>query len=325
MAILIIGSGLVGSQIARILVEEGERPVILDVAPQPEALSDIVDLGRLTLRRGDVLNPFDLVRTIREAGIRRIIHTAANPMLTLGAQQDPYSAIQVNVMGTINVLEAARLHGIERVVVTSSNVLSFYLTGGEDKGDTSREEAFPRPSTFYAATKQAVENLGLNYARWCNLDVVAVRFGAVAGPWRGRGGGGPSNIFRDLVERSLRGEEAQIPPRNMDWVYSKDAGAGAVLALKVRGLTSRVFNITMGRVYSAEQMIDAVKRVIPGARIRVETPPGTEISVTEMEHPTDLSRSRAELGYAPKYDMEAAVRDYVEWYRDLIVRGAKGE
>jgi len=315
MAVLIIGGGLVGSQIARILVEEGERPVILDLAPQPEALADIVDLSRVTLRRGDVLNPLDLVRVIREDRVTRIMHTAANPMLTLGAQQDPYSAIQVNIMGTVNVLEAARVHGLERVVVTSSNVLSFYLTGGEDKGDASREEAFPRPSTFYAATKQAVENLGLNYARWCDLDVVLVRFGAVAGPWRGRGGGGPSNIFRDLVERSLRGEEAQIPPRSMDWVYSKDAALGTVLALRARGLTSRVFNISMGRIYGPQEIIDTLKQVIPGARVRIETPRGTEISVTEMERPTDLSRARAELGYVPKFDMGAAIRDYVGWYR----------
>ena len=315
MATLIIGSGLVGSQMARILVEEGERPVILDVAPQPEALADIVDVERLTVRRGDILNPLDLVRVIREDAITRVIHTAANPLLTLGAQRDPYAAIQVNIMGTVNVLEAARIHGLERVVVTSSNVLSFYLTGGEDNGDPTREEAFPRPSTFYAATKQAVESLGLNYARWCNLDVVAVRFGAVAGPWRGHGGGGPSNIFRSIVESALRGEEATVPPSNMDWVYSKDAAAGAVLALKARGLTDRVFTISMGTVSGPKDITEAVRAVIPGARIRVETQQGTALSMRNMDRPTDITRARKQLGYAPKYDLPGAVRDYVDWYR----------
>jgi nucleoside-diphosphate-sugar epimerase len=315
MAVLIIGSGLVGSQIARILVEQGERPVILDVAPQREALADIVDLERVTLRQGDILQPLDIVRVIREDAITRVIHTAANPMLTLGAQRDPYAAIQVNVMGTVNVLEAARLHRLERVVVTSSNVLSFYLAGGEDRGDPSREEAFPRPSTFYAATKQAVESLALNYARWCDVDVVAVRFGAVAGPWRGRGGGGPSNIFREFVERSLRGEQAAVPPSTMEWVYSKDAAAGAVLALRAPGLTSRVFNISMGRAWEPKQLIEAVQQVIPNARIAIGTDRATAVAVQDMSRPTDISRARAQLGYAPQYDMVAAVRDYVAWYR----------
>ena len=90
MAILIIGSGLVGSQIARILVEEGERPVILELAPQPEAVADIVDPKRIEIVQGDILNPLDIVRVIREAKITRIVHTAANPLLTLGAQRNPY-------------------------------------------------------------------------------------------------------------------------------------------------------------------------------------------------------------------------------------------
>ncbi len=317
MTILIIGAGLVGSQIARILVEEGERPMVMDLAPQPESLADAVELKRITLGQGDILNPLDLVRVIREAGISRIVHTAANPLLTLGAQRNPYAAIQVNIMGTVNVLEAARVHALERVVVASSSVLSYYLTGGGDKGDATKEEAFPRPSTFYATTKQAIENLGLNYARWFGLDVIAVRFAAVVGPWRGRGGGGPSNIFRELVERSLRGEEAAVPPRTMEWVYSKDAAAGAVLALKARHLKSRVFNIGMGRVYGAHELIAAVKQVIPGARIHTETPEGAEASVQDMERPMDLSRSKAELGYAPNYDLVGAARDYVEWYRTL--------
>jgi nucleoside-diphosphate-sugar epimerase len=315
MAILLIGSGLVGSQIARILVEAGERPVVLDLAPQPEALGDFVDPKRIELVRGDILNPLDLIRVLREGKITRIIHTAAYELLTLGAQQNPYAAIQVNIMGTVNVLEAARVHGIERVVISSSGVLSYYLAGGEDKGDAAKEEAFPRPTTFYAATKQAKESLGLNYARWFGLDFVAVRYAAVAGPWRGRGGGGPSNIFREMVERSIRGEEATIPPRTMEWVYSKDAAAGTVLALQARDLRSRVFNLGMGRVYGPQEMIATVKQVIPGARVRTAPPGAAEVAVQNMDLPMDLSRSKAELGYAPKYDMAAAVRDYVEWYR----------
>ena len=134
-------------------------------------------------------------------------------MLTIGAQQNPYGAIQINIMGTVNVLEAARTMGVERVVVVSSGVLSQSLTGGGDSGDPAFEEAFPRPSTFYAATKQAVESLAANYTAWCGVDVRAVRYAAIAGPWSGRGGGGPSNMFRDLVEGALQQGEIEVPSR----------------------------------------------------------------------------------------------------------------
>ena len=160
MTTLVIGSGLIGSQIARILVEQGEKPVLMDTAAQPQAIGQIVDLAKVTMVAGDVLRPLSIVDVLRTHGITRIAHTAANPLLTLGAQKEPYAAINLNIMGTVNVLEAARITGLKRVVVSSSSVLNHYLDGGEDKGDFGREEAFPRPTTFYSATKQAVESLG---------------------------------------------------------------------------------------------------------------------------------------------------------------------
>src|SRR3990170_7575078 len=170
MTVLVTGAGLIGSQIARLLAGEGERPVVFDMAPQLDALAEIAPLDRLTVARGDIIDPLGLARVIREHGITRILHTAANPLLTVGAQRDPYAAIRVNIVGTVHVLEAARIFGLGRVVVTSSAVLSHYLTGGGDGGDRAKEEAFPRPATFYAAPKEAVESLALNYHRWLGVD-----------------------------------------------------------------------------------------------------------------------------------------------------------
>jgi len=315
MASLIIGAGLVGSQVARILVERGERPVLMDPVPQPDALGEIVDLKRVTLIDGDVLRPLTLSNAIVGHGITEIVHTAANPMLTVGAQRDPYAAIQLNIMGTVNVLEAARVMKLRRVVVSSSNVLSHYLEGGEGKGDLAREDALPRPVTFYAATKQAVENLGLNYARWCGVDFAAVRYGAVAGPWSGRGGGGPSNVFRNAVLNALRGEEAVVPKGAMEWVYVKDAAQGTVLALTAKELTSRVFNITMAEVTTADAFMAALKAAVPGARVRIETPAEARPSLMDMSHGSDLTVARQVLGYVPRFGIAEAVRDMVAWFR----------
>ena len=315
MATLIIGAGLVGSQIARILVEGGEQPVLMDAAPQPEALGEIVDLARVRLVEGDVLRPYALMQAIREHAITEIVHTAANPLLTMGAQRDPFAAIQLNIMGTVNVLEAARVMQLKRVVVSSSNVLSHYLAGGEGKGDLAREEALPRPVTFYATTKQAIENLGLNYARWCGVDFAAVRYGAVAGPWSGRGGGGPSNVFRSAILNALRGQEAVVPAGAMEWVYVKDAAQGTALALKAKDLKSRIFNVTMGGVTPPQAFAAAITAVLPGARVRIETPAAAGASLMDMGHGSDLTLAREVLGYAPRFAITDAVRDMVEWFR----------
>ncbi len=315
MAVLIIGGGLVGSQVARLLVEAGERPVIMDRAAQAHALADIVDLERVGLVEGDVLQPPALAQAIRGHAITDVVHTAANPLLTLGAQRDPYGAIELNIMGTVNVLEAARAHGLKRVVVASSNVLNHFVAGGEGGGDPAREEAFMRPTTFYATTKQAIENLGLNYAQWCGVDFAAVRYGAVAGPWRGQGGGGPSNALREAVECALRGEEAAVPAAGLEWVYAKDAARGTILALRAASLASRVFNITMGYVCPPDEVAAALAAAIPGARVRIGTPSAAAPSMPNMVRASDPTLARQVLGFEPQYRMSDVVRELAEWYR----------
>jgi hypothetical protein len=125
-------------------VERGEKPVLMDNTAQNSAINEIVDLAKVTLVAGDVLRPLSIVDVLRSHNISKIVHTAANPMLTVGVQKEPYSAINLNIMGTVNVLEAARVTDIKRVVVSSSSVLNYYLEGGEDGGDFGKEEAFPR-------------------------------------------------------------------------------------------------------------------------------------------------------------------------------------
>jgi nucleoside-diphosphate-sugar epimerase len=313
MTTLVIGAGLVGSQIARLLVEKGERPVLMDRAPQPRALARIVDLSRVTLVEGDVLQPLTLAAVLREHAVTEAVHMAANPMLTIGAQKDPLGAIELNIMGTANVLEAARVFKLKRLVVASSNVLSHHIAGGEGRGDAMDEEAFPRPLSIYSSCKQAVESLGLNYAHWFGVDFAAVRYGAVAGPWSGAGGGGPSNVFLTLIRHVMHGEEGVVPAATLEWIYSKDAAAGTVLALAARSLKDRVFNLTMGSLTTPEQLAAAVKEVFPQARLRIAKPADGTPALSNMTRSSSLKRSREVLGYVPRFPMSAAIRDLAEY------------
>ena len=315
MTTLVIGSGLIGSQVARILVERGEKPVLMDCAAQPQAIGQIVDLAKATLIAGDVLRPLSIVDALRTHGITKIAHTAANPLLTLGAQREPYAAINLNIMGTVNVLEAARVTGLKRVVVSSSSVLNSYLEGGEDDGDFGKEEAFPRPTTFYSATKQAVESLGLNYAKWCGIEFAGLRYGAAFGPWSGTGGGGPSNIIREAMRNALAGKEATVPPGAMEWVYSKDAARGSVMALDARDLGNGIFNITMGALTTPDEFAAAIAAVVPGAKVKFDAPASAAVALSNRNAGADLSRAKQYLGYAPQFRLGDAVKDLADWLR----------
>ena len=319
MTVLIIGAGLVGAQIARILVDEGERPLVMDRQLQRDVVGKIVDLGRIELIDGDVLRPLTISAALVRANVTAIVHTAAYPLLTLGAQRNPYAAIELNIMGLANVMEAARIHGIRRVVASSSSVLNRYQSGGEDGGDLSKEEAVPRPHTFYAATKQAVESIGLNYAKSFGIEFAALRYCPVAGPWSGPGGGGPSGIFRAMVENAINGCVAVVPGTAMEWVYSKDAARASVLALRAPSLGSGVFNITMGRIFQPAELAAELTRAIPGAQTRIEArPEGSTWSGGDWK-PADISRAKKMLGYEPQYPMPRLLEDYAAWYRAAVL------
>jgi nucleoside-diphosphate-sugar epimerase len=250
MTVLIVGAGLVGSQVARLEIEKGgERPVVLDVAPRIDALSDIFDVSRAKIIQGDILNPHEIYQIIKDEHISAIIHTAANPMLTSGAQKNPSQAIRINIMGTTNLLEASRIFSIKRFVFTSSNVL--YHTKPYVEGQT-------RPSSIYGSTKLACECLGLNYSDFYGLEFIILGFAAVFGPWRYGGGGGPTLAIRSLLQKSLQGLIANISSEKLEFLYSKDAARACVLACHKEGLRQGIFNIGMNKIYTLAEMVKII-------------------------------------------------------------------
>lgn len=316
MTVLIIGAGLVGSQIARLLVEQGGTPVLMDRAPQPQALGEIVDLRKLKLETGDVLKPLSLVQVMHANAVSEVIHLAANPLLTLGAQRDPHAAIELNIMGTANVLEAARICGAKRVVIASSSVLNHHVAGGDGSGDPAREEGLPRPMSIYSACKLAMENLGLGYARGFGLGFAAMRYGAVAGPWAGAGGGGPSNDFLGIVRGALAGEEVVLPASNMEWIYSKDAARATLLAAQLPGSAGGVFNVTLGRLTTPDDLARALVEAIPGAKFRIGGGSKQDaLSLPKHTRASDTTLARETLGFSPEYQIADAVRDTAAWFR----------
>lgn len=316
MSVLIIGAGIVGSQIARLLVERGETPVLMDRAPQTRALSEIVALARVKLETADVLDRRRLGAIVADHAVSSIVHLAANPLLTIGAQRDPRGAIELNIMGTVNVLEAARERGVQRVVTASSSVLHHHVAGGDGFGDPAREDAFPRPMSIYASCKQAVENLGLNYGRTFGFGFAAMRYGAVAGPWSGDGGGGPSQDFLAMVRGALAGEEVTLPASSMEWVYSKDAAQATLLAATAPSAPSGVYNVTMGRMIAPEELGEALVAAIPGARWRIGSASKQDsLGLPPHSRASDMSRTRETLAFVPEYGMAHAVRDAADWFR----------
>jgi UDP-glucose 4-epimerase len=321
MATLITGAGLVGSlAAARLLNQHGDTPVLYDVGFSMDNLRDRLPLDRVTMVRGDVADIGDLVRTIQEHGVTRIIHTAG--FLTSFVRERPVAGVRTNLNGTLNVFEAARLGGVKRVVFCSSNTVYTGLRtpppSGNHVEDFSLKAVSEAPGSVYAAMKLAGEWLGQCFSREYGLEVVSVRFGGVFGPWRGLPSGGPTRLLQQLIESTWRGEPCRIGAGDvkrggMDYVYAADAAQGAVLASLREPAGSPSYNVAMGELYTVPQIVEIVERLCERkANLDVQDS-GSFGGYDSKSYPADVSLAQRELGFRVEFPMEAAVRDYLDW------------
>ncbi|MEK7216658.1 MAG: NAD(P)-dependent oxidoreductase, partial [Chloroflexota bacterium] len=213
---VVTGAGLVGSWVARELTDMGHQVTLFDVAPPMQALSHWVDLDRVKLVRGDLQSLPEIINVIQEAKPEAVLHTAS--FLTAGVRERPYAGVQVNFMGTVNVLEAARIFGVPRVVFCSSGTVYTGMPGGLSMGkdeDFAMRVVSQRPRGLYAVCKLACEHVGYTYHDLYGMEFVAVRFGGVYGPWQGAMSGLPGRFVRKAVEPLIQGRVGEFDRAGM--------------------------------------------------------------------------------------------------------------
>ena len=308
MRVMVTGTGFLGSYVVRELSKREDDVVFYGFFENPEAIKDIIGDAKITEAKGDVLDYENLERTIREHSVEAIIHTAA--ILIAGARENPLNAIKVNVLGTANVLEAARKMDAKKVVYTSSGqvyaILNPYIKAPKPAEGKVREEELVLPGSVYATTKAASEYLGLNYADLYGVDFIALRLPTVYGGWLGQMG--RAGVLRNMCEKALKGEELTVDEYRSEWGYVKDMARACVLAAHKKNPKYRIMNVGSGRINSLKEAVDILKRELGENKVR--------ITVREAQQPerlpSDLTKAKEELGYMPEYDFEKGVRDPTE-------------
>jgi nucleoside-diphosphate-sugar epimerase len=319
MTTLITGAGLIGTMAAaRLIAERLDEPVLYDVAFNKNMLENWLDMGKVAFVSGDITDLPDLIKTIQRCRVDRIIHTAA--MHTGAVKERPFAGTRINLMGTVTVLEAARLTGIRRVVLCSSSTMYLGLkslpTGGLLAEDFSPHVMSETPPSVYASLKLAAEWLAHHYRNDFGVDFVATRLAGVFGPWEGFLSA-PSQIIKRIIQSARFGRPCRLTKGDLarggsDYVYGRDAGQAVVRAAFAALPQTRVYNIAMGRHYSVEEIISIVEKVT-GRKIEIEVSEGTTLSGYENKAGVlDISRARAELGYEVEFPMAEAIRDYAE-------------
>jgi nucleoside-diphosphate-sugar epimerase len=328
MSVLVTGGGLLGSQVADKLVQRGEKVILYERTPlsetayELESLPAIVDMKRVKFVVGDLLDLPLLIDVINRENIDRIIHTAS--LLLRDAKAEPYKVVKVNIEGTLNVLEAARITNAKRVVFTSSTIVDSGIRNIPTK--TPHEEDFvmrcisQRPTNVYAITKLTSEYLGLSYHELQGVDFAALRISGLFGPWKRTPTGVPSRVVDLFVRNAVLGKRVIVDDPLLtfsgvvDFIYSKDAAKACVLACFAPELKARVYNISWGRPYSFQDVIDTTKKVFPEMEVEVKEISkggwgGTPVNLSAY----DISKAKKDFGYEPDFDLESAFRDYSEW------------
>ena len=324
--VLITGAGgEIGHGLVDRLSTRKERAIVtLDVSPLDSAIAPKVDREII----GSILDRAVLERILAEYQVELVIHLAA--LLSTRSEFTPITAHQVNVEGTLNLLEfsqhEAESHGRPVVFIYPSSIAAYGLPSldAKQKAGRVKEDEWTHPTTMYGCNKLYCEQLGNYYARHYKqlaaetasgkVDFRCVRFpgliSALTVP-----SGGTSDYAPEMIHAAAKGESYACfvrPDTRIPFMAMPD-GVDALLQLAAaprRSLTRTAYNVTAFNP-SAEEVRDVVVRAFPGAEVTWDVDRKRQGIVDSWPAEVDDSTARADWGFAPRYDFDRAFSEYL--------------
>jgi len=307
MNILITGAGLIGTHLAKRVIDDGDRAVLFDLAPNADYINKVVGPGKAGVVAADMRDLPALIDALKRFDVDTIVHTAG--LIGKRVAENTYTGSTNNILGTINVLEATRLLGLRRVVYVST--FGVY-DRSRIKEPVIREETDTGGHNLYTVTKLCSEHLVHGYATHHNLDTVIIRPAGVFGRGLYIGGSTVGMVMRDLALAIIKGNpmtiDAKVYAPN-EYVYAKDVALVLHLACQVKNPKQRTYNAGTGVVTGAEDLAQVVRELSPKTEVSVKSSSGDKGG---KGAPLDLGASKTELGYSPQFPLKQALQDYME-------------
>ena len=296
-----------GSHMARTLIANHVNPILFDIAPNTKRIQDLA--GKTKIVRGDLTVLSELLDVMKANEVDCIFHYGAT--ISAAADTRPIASHRINYEGTINVLEAARLSGVKRVIYASSMAIYKPTTG---TAVTEDHEKWP-PST-YGVSKVFSELWGQFYASRYGLDFRALRFPTLIGPGREWSTFAFASF---IIQKAALGETFDVPVRpdfRTPIAYVKDAAGAAMNLYRVERVASPAYNVP-SMYPSAQEIVAEVKNQLPDASLRFVLDEGLA-GMAEARNPAPLdgSRIRQDLDFTLSYDLKGTVTDFIGEIRD---------
>jgi len=292
--------------VARLLAERGHNAVLYDLAPRQEYIRSVAPQAEIV--QGDVRDLPTLMDSLRHCSADVVFHSAF--LIGQRINDHPHAGMSSNVDGAMALAEAARLSGVRRFLFSSTfGIYRWDLSPAEPIS-----EDFPvGGERFYAASKIACERILAAFATWYGLEFAILRFAQIYGRGHYAGGDAAGPAVHAALAEALAGSPVRLDPGTLstnDYVYAADVAMGVVLACE-RALKHDIYNLGSGRLSSSQDVAAAIQAAVPGADVTV-LPKPLEGPFWRHEQRLDVSRSQADLGYDPAFDLSRGMADFVE-------------
>lgn len=292
------GAGFIGSNLARALVARGDEVRVLDdLSTGRESNLEGVDCEFV---RGDLRDAAAVDGAV--AGCGRVFHLGALPSVPRSIA-DPVRSNEVNVLGTLNVLEASRRHGVARVVFASSS--SIY---GDQPVAVKSEDLPPRPLSPYAVSKLAAEKYCQVFHGVYGLETVCLRYFNVFGP-RQDPGSPYAAVVPIFTQRILDG----LPPlvngdgcQSRDFTFVENVIDGNIRAAEAPGAAGLVMNVACGGSISVNTLASEISRLLGREDLAPVHAPARTGDVRDSR--ADIGLARRVLGYEPSVTFQEGLR-----------------
>jgi UDP-glucose 4-epimerase len=301
------GTGFIGSNIVGMLVKEGHSVVVLDDLSTGYRCN-LDPFPDVEFIEGDVRSAATVARAMDGANV--VFHLAAS-VGNARSIQDPIQDAEVNVLGTVRVLEAARHSGVRRIVFSSSAGIF-----GELKHLPIREDHPVEPDSPYGASKLAAEKLCLAYSKLYDMDVICLRYFNVYGLNQRYDAYG--NVIPIFAHRMLHGQPLIIfgdGEQTRDFVNVRDVAMANYRAALSNGI-SGAFNIASGSRVTINHM---AKLMCEMGEMQVPIEHGPPRAGDVRHSLADISAARRAFGYEPGVGLEEGLAEYMAWARKEMV------
>lgn len=314
MTILVTGgAGFIGSHLCEHLLGLGHRVVCLDnfddfydPAIKEQNTAAALQHPDYLLVRGDIRDADVLNGIFESHTVDCVIHLAAKAGVRPSIQQ-PALYMDVNVNGTVVLLEAMRRNGVRRFIFGSSS--SIY--GNQVKTPFSETDDVSRPISPYAASKHSGELLSYSYHHLYGMDVACLRFFTVYGP-RQR----PDLAIHKFTQLALNDQPIPLygdGGTRRDYTFVADIVQGISTLMENKDWRYEVFNLGCGNPVSLLEMVEAVGDAL-GRPLKIDYL-GKQPGDVEQTH-ADIRKAQAFFGYQPAVHLKEGVRRFVEWYQN---------